>query len=97
MGYKITKLDMNNTSIDSKDGYSIYKYLDDNGEFDYEKYKQVQVDGNKRKLDNVWVIEENIQFLSDYLAKLNVSFQFGLCHGTRQGKEQAWFKKIFEL
>jgi hypothetical protein len=31
--------------------------------------------------------------LSEYISKHLGSVQFGLCHGTRQGKEQAWFKK----
>ena len=49
---------------------------------------------NKQKIDNVWVLEENIAFLADYIRNSNTDVpQFGICHGTRRGKEQEWFSK----
>ncbi len=75
-------------------GLVLYRYLKSDGSFDYETYRRIQQEGNKRKIDTVWVIEENVAFLSDYIQK-NSSRppQFGICHGTRRGKEQEWFRK----
>jgi len=39
------------------------------------------------------VIEENIAFLSEYIKNLKILPKFGICHGTRRGKEQEWFRK----
>jgi len=69
----------------------LYKYLNKDGSFDYERYRRVQIEGNHRKLENVWVAEENIAFLAEYLRPKNP--RFGICHGTRRGKEQEWFRK----
>jgi hypothetical protein len=63
----------------------------DNVNFDYNSYKNVQIDGNKRKIENVWVNEDNIKFLSAYLEAELDTIEFGLCHGTRRGLEQKWF------
>ena len=63
------------------------------GSFDYQKYLQIQKDGNKVKIENVWVIEENIAFLSNYIKDAIPSPRFGICQGTRRGKEQEWFRK----
>jgi hypothetical protein len=73
--------------------FTLYKYLRPDGSFDYEKYLEIQKDGNKRKIEKVWVIEENIAFLSNYIKNAMPSPQFGICHGTRSGKEQEWFRK----
>jgi hypothetical protein len=89
----------------NKFGYKlIYKGTSTSGErfvmvnsaekFDEDRYVKVQTEGNKRKLDRVWVREENIKFLSDYvLAELGRVPNFGLCHGTRRGVEQIEFRK----
>ncbi len=53
----------------------------------------MQEEGNKKKIDTIWVIEENIQYLSEYIKTHNKNPRFGLCHGTRRGKEQEWFRK----
>lgn len=74
-------------------GFVLYHYLNKDGTFNYEKYRKIQEDSNKMKINNVWVIEENIAFLSKYIKNLIHSPQFGICHGTRRGKEQEWFRK----
>jgi len=74
-------------------GYQLYRYLRPDGSFDYERYKKVQTEGNKAKLGGIWAMEENLAFLADYIRKTVSEVEFGLCHGTRQGKEQEWFKK----
>ena len=72
----------------------LYKYLNGDGSFDYERYRRVQIEGNHRKLGNIWVAEENIAYLADYLRPKNP--RFGICHGTRRGKEQEWFRKYLQ-
>ncbi len=87
-GYSIRKI----SDTDSQ-GIILHKYLNSDGSFDYQKYKRIQQEGNKNKLGNVWVIEENIEFLSNYVRDKIGQPKFGLCHGTRRGKEQEWFRK----
>lgn len=74
--------------------WSLHKYVDELGRFDYEKYRSAQIAANKRKLDRVWVQRENIVFLADYIQKHLSRVDFGLCHGTRRGLEQKWFKEL---
>lgn len=76
--------------------YEVYPYLTTDGNFDYERYRKIQNQGNKEKIDRVWVVEENIAFLSNYLQKMLGTPQFGVCHGTRRGNEQVWFRKYLK-
>ncbi len=76
--------------------FELHNYCTVDGEFDYEKYRNIQIEGNKRKINNIWVLENNIKFLSDYIKKTVGSVDFGLCHGTRRGKEQEWFAKYLK-
>lgn len=76
-----------------KSAYKLHKYLQSDGTFDYEKYRTIQVEGNKQKIELVWALEENVCFLSSYILSLIEQPQFGICHGTRRGKEQEWFRK----
>lgn len=75
---------------DTNGHYGLHTYGD---QFDYEKYRAVQTAGNHAKIENVWVREPNIKFLADYVRGLIPSPQFGICHGTRRGLEQEWFRK----
>ncbi len=68
-----------------RDGETRHQYPD------YETYKQVQIAGNKAKLKMQFVKEIHIKKLSDYLGARFEKLDFGLCHGTRRGLEQAWF------
>jgi hypothetical protein len=97
-GIKIVNDNDFNTYASSSTGrsYALFSYKKADGSFDYEQYRQTQEEGNKRKLDNIWAIEENIEFLAKYLKQRLNNIRFGLCHGTRRGKEQEWFKKYLE-
>lgn len=75
------------------DGFVLHKYLKEDGSFDYERYRRAQTEGNRIKLEYVWAREENIAFLSDYIKRTTGQPRFGICHGTRRGKEQEWFRK----
>ena len=73
--------------------FQIYQYNNVDGSFDYEKYKRIQIKGNRKKLDKVWVREENVFYVSNYIRSTLGNIDFGICHGTRRGKEQEWFRK----
>ena len=88
LGYDVKK-----QHLVSRNGFELYRYCKTDGSFDYDKYRQVQTAGNKRKIKNVWVREENIAFVSEYILSKIGDVKFGLCHGTRRGKEQEWFGK----
>ncbi|HUV35523.1 MAG TPA: hypothetical protein VMX58_01130 [Patescibacteria group bacterium] len=90
LGYRITRIPKN---AEWRPGYTLHTYLKPDGSFDYEKYRWIQIEGNKKKIDIVWVLEENIAFLADYIKNAIGIPQFGICHGTRNGKEQEWFRK----
>jgi len=66
----------------------LYKYKN------YDEYKKIQEEGNIQKIKCCWVLENNIKILSNYLTKYIEDIKFGICHGTRRGKEQEWFKNI---
>ncbi len=58
----------------------------------YDEYVEAQIKANKRKIDWQWVKKENIQIICDYIGQVDSV----LCHGTRQGFEQKYFKQILE-
>ena len=70
-----------------------YSYRKDDGVFDYERYLEVQITGNKRKLGSQWVHEHTLKFLSEYILS-KIKPRFGICHGTRRGLEQLAFRKF---
>lgn len=80
--------------IKPRPAFTLHRYLKADGSFDYEQYRRVQIDGNHRKISNIWVVEENIAFLADYLR--SGLPKFGICHGTRRGREQEWFRKYLQ-
>lgn len=71
--------------------FRLHGYLDAEGQFDYEAYRAEQVAGNKRKIDQSWVREQDIAFLAAHVRKRVPQPSLGICHGTRRGLEQAWF------
>lgn len=90
-GYEIHRKNPTKASL-----YSLHRYLSPDGTFDYESYRSVQTAGNRQKIDTVWVLEENIKYLSDYIRNTLGDVNFGLCHGTRRGMEQQWFSKYLQ-
>ena len=61
------------------------------GQLDYDLYRQVQEEGNRRKIDQVWVNEDAIHRLARAAQALGPVRRI-LCHGTRNGAEQRFFK-----
>jgi SAM-dependent methyltransferase len=73
---------------------TLHQFLGPFGRFSYPKYKKIQQDANIRKLNTQWAQQENITYLAEFLKRsLAPDLQFGLCHGTRQGNEQKWFRE----
>lgn len=77
-----------------KTDYVLYGYEDSHGEFDYERYRRTQEEGNHSKIQNVWVLKENIEYLAMYIRRNVLTPTFGICHGTRRGNEQKWFREF---
>ena len=66
-------------------GFVLNRYLRPDGGFDYARYKAVQTAGNRRKIDQVFATEANIDVLAGYLRRKLGHVDKGLCHGTRRG------------
>ncbi|MEL7028204.1 MAG: methyltransferase domain-containing protein [Pseudomonadota bacterium] len=77
-------------------GAKQFEYRAADGTFDYKAYRDAQVKGNREKLDRVWAQEENIKFLADFVQARRPDPTFGLCHGTRRGLEQTWFRDALD-
>jgi len=58
---------------------------------DYDHYVKAQTEGNKRKIDNVYVDSKVV----DAIANLKGEAKTVLCHGTRNGAEQKMFLKCY--
>lgn len=76
------------------DQYVLYDYKNENGGVDYERYKSEQVLANKKKIGRSYANEQNIAFISNQLMMRMTDISFGICHGTRQGLDQKWFKEF---
>jgi hypothetical protein len=65
----------------------VYRYKD------YKEYVNTQIQTNMNKLTNTWASPDNIRMLSEYIKNNITNYDFGICHGTRRGDEQKWFKE----
>ena len=82
LGYRISKV--NNTGELVK----IYKYKN------YDEYKETQISYNKKKIEHVWADEKTLEKISEFLLEnVSTSIIKGICHGSRNGFEQNFFKK----
>lgn len=66
-------------------------YQHDYGAAGYERYRNVQIQHNKRKIENVWADKPTLTVIAEYLRAHVPTITGGLCHGTRRGYEQAEF------
>ena len=69
-------------------GMSLHRYTD------YGEYVKAQKKASVEKRDHVWVREWNIRHLVRVLGR-RMHPEFAICHGTRNGTEQQFFKKYF--
>jgi hypothetical protein len=75
----------------------LISFLDASGNFDYERYRNAQVAGNHEKIANNWVWKPTVEFLARYIIATVGVPRFGICHGTRRGNEQCWFREMFGI
>lgn len=73
--------------VESGDGFDLVKF-----EGDYETYKEIQTAANKAKINWRSVHQPNIEWLCDRLAESGNKLNRILCHGTRNGAEQSYFR-----
>lgn len=71
--------------------FVLHEFKNEQGVFDYAKYKDVQTRGNHNKLNLVNAQKEDVEFLSRYIRNRISTPTKGICHGTRRGLEQQWF------
>lgn len=64
--------------------------------FSYRRYRDAQIRANKRKLDIQWIDRDSVAWISARIAERISQPRFGLCHGTRQGNEQTWFREFLD-
>lgn len=57
----------------------------------YEQYREIQIFNNKRKLEDVWADQKTLNLvIRRLLEEFGSNGVRGLCHGTRNGFEQAY-------
>lgn len=83
---------MAKATVQEAEGMKLVRY-DVDGDFDYATYREIQTLANKMKLENQWVPESHIEVLSRYLNRHAPGSARGICHGTRRGNEQVWFRR----
>lgn len=70
----------------------LIKYIDMCGKFDHDLYRSDQENG--KKIDKIWASEDVVRKLGAFLKSNIKSLHFGLCHGTRRGKNGNGFRNI---
>jgi len=81
------------SGIDAQE-IAVFQYRDSAGNFDDNKYKKAQIAANLRKLERSSIDSKDIEMLSTWLLEYVKPLKEGLCHGTRNGKEQMLFREF---
>lgn len=89
-GYIVKKVPPN---YSEEKRYVLHSVMSADGQHDYNRYKRVQTTANKKKINRSFAQEEVICFAANYIKKRLPSVRTGICHGTRQGLEQKWFRR----
>lgn len=89
---------MNNKSKykDFNDSVYIFEYKDDDGNFDYDLYKECQVSLNVAKINSPGPNRKTMQSLYEKVIKKHreQAIEHGVCHGTRRGSEQKHLREL---
>jgi hypothetical protein len=88
--YKDLDLDLNSSDI------SLYRYENENGDFDYDLYREAQTRVNLEKIDYQGPDPKRIRVIAKHIKKNIPNLKYALCHGTRNGTEQISFKTNFQ-
>lgn len=62
-----------------------------------DEYIAIQMMVNKQKIKVVWAKRSTIKLIAAYISKAIPDAKFGICHGTRTGTEQAWFREMLGI
>ena len=58
----------------------------------YQEYVDIQTETNKEKIEVVWVMQEEVIQLSNYIVdKYSDEIHYVMCHGARNGTEVKYF------
>ena len=69
-------------------------YQHDYGIAGFNKYRDIQIYHNKRKIDRTWADEKTLGIISDYIKTHMSKIKAGICHGTRRGYEQTVLSRL---
>ncbi len=77
--------------------YFVHEYKDAADRFDYERYRSIQIEGNRKKLQNVYTDRETLALICDFIRTKPGKLERGLCHGSRNGTEIRWFRELLGI
>jgi hypothetical protein len=61
----------------------------------HEEYVKSQTETNKRKLNSIWVTNDEIDKIVGYMNNFSIDVNNGVCHGVRNGYEVTKFNEAF--
>ena len=71
----------------------VHPFVAEDGAFDYATYRAIQIRRNRNRAHRGWIHQGTATGLAKYLTAIVPHPTFGLCHGTRNGNEQRWFRQ----
>lgn len=63
----------------------------------YDEYVKAQIKKNVAKIKTVYVKRIELEAVSKHIKQHLPNVMFGVCHGSRNGKEIKWFKELLEI
>lgn len=63
----------------------------------YEEYVQIQSKVNRRKLGRIWITDDELACIGEFLRGRLKDMSFGICHGVRNGYEVHRFRRILGI
>ena len=59
----------------------------------YEEYVASQTETNIKKINHIWITDDEIKKISQWVKEKNITVKYGICHGVRNGYEVKQFRK----
>jgi len=63
----------------------------------YKEYRKAQIVKNERKLQHVWVKNNELELISKRVRKFIPDASFGICHGVRNAWEVKMLRKLLKI
>lgn len=82
---------------DGEINLNIDYHLDENGNFDYDSYVKEQTRVNLKKITFGGPETRKLNLIAEDIKKNIPNINFGICHGTRRGKEQKILKENLKI